>query len=111
MDDCEGVLPNTKPNSGEVLAADLLALYDDSSEFNACCAFFCDAMASFSRNKEDCLDETSAQGLRFFSEWLKERSMALKGELETAWRTASSQKQSTVASKDIPQCWGGGDPQ
>lgn len=76
-------------SSQKPLQIDLLNLYDEFAEFDSYCAFFCDAVAALSRDKDGFLDETSAEGLRFFSEWLKERSAVLKGELESAWRASS----------------------
>lgn len=60
-------------------------------ELDAYTAFFCDAVSALSNNSDDLLDVTSAQGLRLFAGWLKERSRELKGELKAAWeKTASS---------------------
>lgn len=71
------------------LPHDLLALYDEFAELDACYAFFCDAVAAIS-SKEYLLGESSAEGLRFFSQWLKEKSAAFKGELNATWLAASS---------------------
>lgn len=73
------------------LSSRLLTLYDDFSEFDAYCAFFCDAVACLSSSKEDWLDDAGAQGLGLFSQWLKGRSAELKRELDVAFQSASSQ--------------------
>jgi hypothetical protein len=74
------------------LLRDLTILYDQFSEFDAYCAFFCNAVACLSTNREAWLDDASAEGLCLFSQWLKDRSIALKGELEVV-RGAVGQKE------------------
>lgn len=68
----------------------LLSLYDDFSEFDAYCAFFCDAVGAMSERQDDFLDRNTAQGIRLFGGWLKERSSVLKGELKTAWQDTTA---------------------
>ena len=80
-----GETHNKKPP----LPLDLLALYDEFVELDACSAFFCDAVAAIT-SKEDLLDDSSAEGLRFFSQWLKEKSTSFKRELNAAWLAASA---------------------
>jgi hypothetical protein len=75
-------MPNTKPTKAQSLPLDLLMLYDSFSEFEACCAFFCDSVAALSSHRVDWIDESSAEGLRFFAQRLKEKSTALKSEVE-----------------------------
>lgn len=83
-------MPTKKPPTPQPHPHDLLTLYDDFTEFDACCAFFCDAVAALNTGRQEGLDDASAEGLRFFSQWLKERSAEFKGELNTAWLAASS---------------------
>lgn len=83
-------MPKAKATREKSLTNDLLFLYDDFAELDACYAFFCDAVASINSNREDILDGASAEGLRFFSQWLKERSQAFKRELNAVWLAASS---------------------
>lgn len=85
-------MPNAKVIKEPSLADDLLALYDDFAELDACYAFFCDAVAALCDKREECLENTSAEGLRVYSQWLKDKSAAFKGDLNTAWRMASSHK-------------------
>ena len=59
-------MPNEPKNRKPPLPHDLLALDDEFAELDACCAFFCDAVASISE-KEGLLDQTSAEGLRLSS--------------------------------------------
>lgn len=68
----------------------LLDLYDEFSEFDAYCAFFCDAVGALSERQDDFLDRNTAQGIRLFGDWLKERSSVLKGELKIAWQEATA---------------------
>lgn len=82
-------MPSKPPNKRQPLSTDLLTLYDEFAELDACYAFFCDAVASISK-EDDSLDDSSAEGLCFFSQWLKEKSAAFKEELNTAWLAASS---------------------
>lgn len=82
-------MPNETQNRKPPLPHDLLALYDEFAELDACCAFFRDAVASIS-DKECLLDETSAEGARFFSQWLKEKSGSFKRELNAVWLAASA---------------------
>lgn len=70
------------------LSRELLILYDDFSEYDAYCAFFCSAVACLNSGREEWLDEISAEGLCLFSQWLKDRSSSLKTELEKVWSTA-----------------------
>ena len=85
-------MPKAKATREQSLPNELLTLYDDFAELDAYYAFFCDAVASINSNREDVLDEASAEGLRFFSQWLKERSAAFKGELNAVWLAASSRE-------------------
>lgn len=84
-------MPNTKSSKAQSIPLDLLALYDDFSEFDACCAFFCDAVTALSSNGPEWVDGSSAEGLRFIAQQLKEKSTALKGDVEVIWKAASSQ--------------------
>lgn len=63
----------------------LLEVYDDFVEFNACCAFFFDAVAAVEAGKAEALDEASVEGLRIQAQWLKERSGKLKEALAAVW--------------------------
>lgn len=85
-------MTNTKPSKtrSQSHSLDLLALYDNVSEFDACCAFFCDAVAALSNGKDEWLEGTSAEGLRCYAQRLKEESAAIKGEVEVAWKAASA---------------------
>jgi hypothetical protein len=74
----------------EQLSRDLLALYDDLSEFNAYCAFFCEAAACLIHSSDYCGDENSAEGLRIFAQQLKEKSATLKRQAEAAWTLADA---------------------
>jgi hypothetical protein len=65
----------------------LLTIYDDFSEFDAYCSFFCDAVAALSRDEDDFLDRATAQGIRLFGDWLKEKSNGIKRELKDALAT------------------------
>lgn len=85
-------MPNAKSPKDQSLPLDLLALYDNFSEFEACCAFFCDAVSALSSNGHDWVDGSSAEGLRFIAQRLKEKSTALKGDVEVIWKAASSQE-------------------
>lgn len=80
----EFTLPQERPGPTK-----LLSLYDDFSEFDAYCAFFCDAVGALNERQDDFLDRTTAQGIRLFGGWLKDRSSDLKGELKTAWQEAT----------------------
>ncbi|WP_341936851.1 hypothetical protein [Marinimicrobium sp. C2-29] len=66
----------------------LMGLYEEFVDFDAYCAFFCDATAALCVNREQWLDDISAEGLSLFSQWLKERSNSLKRELEAHWKSA-----------------------
>lgn len=68
----------------------LLDLYDEFAEFDAHCAFFCDAVSALSERQDDFLDQNTAQGIRLFGDWLKERSRLLKGELKVAWEESAA---------------------
>lgn len=85
-------MTTSNPPRNQAITNQLLSLYDDYAELDACCAFFCDAVAALSNDREEGLDSTSAEGLRIFSHWLKQRSTAFKGELNTTWLHASSQE-------------------
>lgn len=87
-----GAMPAKIPSKIEVLSKELLVLYDEFSEFDACCAFFCEATASMSGNSDCCLDGSSAEGLRILAQHLKERSATLKGQVEAVWKVASSEE-------------------
>lgn len=82
-------MPSEPPNKRQPLSNDLLALYDEFAELDACSAFFCDAVTYIS-TRDDALDESTAEGLRFFSQWMKEKSASFKQELNAAWLAASS---------------------
>lgn len=69
----------------------LIALYDEFAEFNAYCAFFCDATAALCSDREQWLDDISCEGLALFSQWLKERSHYLKGEIKAFHESNSAQ--------------------
>lgn len=70
------------------LAVDLLRLYDEFAEYEACCAFFCDSVACLGSNKDNWLDSTSAEGLCFFSHWMKQRAKILKERLDVVRQDA-----------------------
>lgn len=54
------------------LPSELLAFYDEFSEFNDYCAFFCDAFANVA-SLEGGLDDSSIQGMKRSAQWMKER--------------------------------------
>lgn len=76
---------------------ELLVLYSEFTELDACYAFFCDAVATLSDNQDALLDNTSAEGLRILSQWLKDRSAGFKDDLNVVWRAASAHQRQT--------CW------
>lgn len=85
-------MANNKTTKQHSVQLELLSLYDDYAELDACYAFFCDAVAALSSDRDEGLDSASAEGLRFFSQWLKQRSTDFKGELNATWLHASSQE-------------------
>ena len=85
-----GAMTDKSTSKDERLSKELLALYDEFSEFDACCAFFCEATASLSGNSDYCLEGASAEGLRILAQQLKERSATLKGQVEAVWKLGSS---------------------
>ncbi|MGQ9425857.1 hypothetical protein ACXYTJ_05360 [Gilvimarinus sp. F26214L] len=70
--------------------AKLLDLYDEFAEFDAHFAFFCDAMGALSQRQDDFLDRNTAEGVRLFGDWLKERSKLLKEELKVVWEVSTT---------------------
>lgn len=82
--------PGFTLTQGPSIKRDLVVLYDDFSEFDAYCAFFCDAVAALSKDQDDFLDRATAQGIRLFGDWLKESSKELKEELKEAWQESSA---------------------
>ena len=60
---------------------DLLNFYDQFTEFQGNCAFMCDALVSLIE-EENCLAESTAGGVSSYSQWIKRRAQALKGELK-----------------------------
>lgn len=85
-------MSDAKPTKDQSIPLDLLALYDNFSEFDACCAFFCDAVTALSSGGHEWVDGSSAEGLRVTAHRLKEKSAALKGEVEVVWKAASAQE-------------------
>lgn len=83
-------MPGSKSTRARSLSLDLLALYDNFSEFEACCAFFCDAVSALSNSRDEWVDGTSAEGLRCYAQRLKEESAVMKSEVEVSWKAASA---------------------
>ncbi len=65
----------------EALSSQLLAFYDDFSEFNDYLAFLCDAFASVS-SIDGGPDDNSLHGMKRSAQWMKERMEQLKNELQ-----------------------------
>lgn len=59
----------------------LLNLCDEFTEFNDCCAFFCESVSRIASDKELISVET-AQGLKRFAYSLKAKSIALQCDLK-----------------------------
>lgn len=83
-------MSNPKTGKEASLSHELLVLYDEFTELDACYVFFCDAVAALSDNQDVLLDNTSAEGLRILCQWLKDRSARFKGDLNVVWRAASA---------------------
>ena len=54
----------------ETLSQEILALYDEFTQFHDQCSFLCDAFASLAA-QIDAPDRFSAQGLGQYAEWMK----------------------------------------
>ena len=54
----------------ETLSQEILALYDDFTQFHDQCSFLCDATASLA-TRHEALDGYSVQGLGQSTQWLK----------------------------------------
>lgn len=65
------------------LEQELLALYDDFSEFEAVCAFFCDSVAALGATGLAPLAPASAGGLTLTAEQVKTQGAALRIRLES----------------------------
>ncbi|MCG8434463.1 MAG: hypothetical protein MJA83_10565 [Gammaproteobacteria bacterium] len=72
------------------LAVDLTRLYDEFQEFNADCAFFCDAAASLAA-EENGLDESTVEGLRRQSYWMKQKMDAFELKLKRIQKKSRDQ--------------------
>lgn len=75
----------------QLRSRELLAFYDEFSEFNDYCAFLCDAFASVATVERE-LDDASAQGLKRSAQWMKERMEYLKTELKVIQENAAIQQ-------------------
>lgn len=64
-------MATVEPESKEAqLALEILRLYDDFTEFNDRCAFLCDAFVGIVSDPES-LEESTINGLSYYSHWLK----------------------------------------
>ncbi len=81
----------TPDDRKEALSGQLLAFYDDFSEFNDYAAFLCDAFASVA-SIEGGLDESSLPGMKRSAQWLKERMEQLKNELQQIQENAAGKR-------------------
>ena len=77
-------MPNLKRNPASqtnLPARELLKLYDELTELNACSAFVMQALAT-ALVKGDGLDERSATGGVFCAQWLNERTAEMEQRLK-----------------------------
>ena len=72
-------MPNAEKGPAPQLAQELLSLYDEFSEFEAYCAFFCDAVAALGATGIEPLGPSSAGGLVLAAERVKADGARLKG--------------------------------
>ena len=76
----------TKPDTRlDLLARDLLQLYDDLSALNACTAFVLQALV-----RGDGTNSRSAEGAMFCTQWLSDRTIELERRLKGIQRKVHS---------------------
>jgi hypothetical protein len=75
-------MPNHHEYRVSALAEELLCLYDEFSEFEANCAFLCDAVAALGATGSVFLEPASAGGLSLFTERVKAEASLLKEKLD-----------------------------
>lgn len=73
-------LPKNKLLHEETLEENLVALYDNVTEFCAYCSFLCDSFASIAAQQE-VMDKTTARGISLCSNWMKKRVENIKDEV------------------------------
>lgn len=74
-------MSNVEKGSTSKLAQELLSLYDEFSEFEAYCAFFCDSVAALGASGIEPLGPSSAGGLVLAAERVKADAARLKGKV------------------------------
>ena len=63
-----------------IIAASLLELCDEFSEFNSYCAFLCDSFSCLA-GKNEPVEKNRAAGVALFTDWMKYRMQLLQIEL------------------------------